>query len=220
MAVVSLIGALCPALASAHARDYVWTYEWYVPYRGERELELWTTEFGGGRSALQIELEFGVDGRYAVAPYLLVSRDGGRFRVDGWKLEQRYAFGEFHYGRLLPAAYLEVKKHGAEEYEVEFKAIGTVVLANGWNWSGNLVAEGKARRGAAIEWGYATAIGRPFGSDGNIGLEAFGSFTDRKHFLGPTAGVRIADRQKLVAGYGFATDGGAGRLRMLFEMEF
>lgn len=212
--------ALAPSVAQAHERDYVWTYEWYVPYKGEWELEFWATDFGGGRTDFQVELERGVDGRYAVAPYLLVSRDGNDFRVDGWKLEQRYAFGDFRYGRLLPALYAEVKKHGDEEYEMEFEAIGTVALANGWNWSGNLIAEGEAKGGSAVEWGYATAIGRPLDYSTSLGIEAFGSFTEKEHFIGPTAGFKLANRQKLVAGYGFATDGGPGRMRLLFEVEF
>ncbi len=205
--------------ARAHERDGVWTYEWYVPYALEREVEFWWTDFGEGRSNIQIEYEFGVDGHYAIAPYLLIERDGEHFRTVGWKLEQRYSFGEFGTERLLPSLNLELKKEGDEPYEVEAKAIGTYVFDSGISASANLIAERAMESGAPVEWGYAAMVSKSLGRH-SYAIEAFGNWTSGSSFIGPTIGTSLAPGEKVVAGYAFSTNGDPGRLRLLFEKEF
>ena len=206
--------------ALADERDFVWTYEWWVPYKGERELEFWLTDFGGGKSEFLIEFEYGVDGHYMFAPYIQIERDGNHYRVNGWKFEQRYSFGQFRYDTLLPGVYFEVKKENDEEYELEGKLIATVARKDGTSWSGNLIAEMKTDSRHGIVWEYATGVSRKHGYRMSYGIEAFGNITKRRHFIGPTVGMRIKPGQKIVAGYGFSSTGDPGRFRLLFEYEF
>lgn len=216
--VVAGVLAFC-GLSFADKRSGVWTYEWSVPYALEREVEFWWTDFGGGHSDIQFEFEYGVDGHYVVAPYLLIERDGNDYRTVGWKLEQRYAFGEFEPERILPSAYLELKKKGDEPYELEAKAIGTYTFNTGVSISGNLVVERKMESGAPVEWGYAAMVSQKFG-ERSVALEAFGSFTDGTLHLGPTLGMTMQGGEAFLAGYAFNTDGGPGRLRFLLRKEF
>src|SRR5689334_13812668 len=90
--------ALVAAPAGAHERFFTYTYDWFTPAKDEKEVELWWTQKNGGVADGQVEFEYGVTDRYAVAPYLLLKREhGGAFSVEGWKLEQRYRLGK--YGR-------------------------------------------------------------------------------------------------------------------------
>ncbi len=204
----------------AHERDLVWGYEWWVPYKGERELEFWFTDFGGGKSDLWFEFEYGVDGHYMFAPYLLMERDGNDFRVVGWKFEQRYSFGEFAFDRVLPGVYFEVKKEGGEEYELEAKAITTIAFSSGYNWTTNIIAEGKTEPRSKYQWEYTTGLSRRLQKGCSVGVEAFGNLTMQRHFVGPTVGMRLERGKKVLAGYGFSTTGDPGRFRLIFEWEF
>src|SRR5207244_2414276 len=132
---------------------------------------------------------YGVTPRWTVAPYLLTKREhGGKFEVEGWRLEQRYRFGERAERQLLPAAYLEVNKEKGEPYELEAKAI-TSLLFKDAIWSFNLIAERKLEGGEDVEWGYSTGVARLTRVHGfRLGAELFGSFTDRQHFAGPVIG--------------------------------
>lgn len=213
-----IFGAASSALADE--RDFVWTYDWRVPYKGERELEFWLTDFGGGKSDFLIEFEYGVDGHYMFAPYIQIERDGNEFRVNGWKFEQRYAFGGFRYNKLLPAVYFEVKRENNEPFELEGKFIATVVRKDGTSWSGNIIAETKTDGVNGIVWEYATGIMQKHGYRMSYGIEAFGNITKKRHFIGPTVGMRIKPGQKITAGYGFSSTGDPGRFRFLFQLEF
>ncbi|MCH7903109.1 MAG: hypothetical protein IH944_00920 [Armatimonadetes bacterium] len=206
--------------ALSHKRDLVWSYEWWVAYEGERELEFWFTDFGGGKSDVWLEFEYGVDGHYMVAPYLLMERDGSDLRVVGWKFEQRYSFGEFAFDRVLPGLYFEVKKEGGEAYELEAKLITTVAFSSGYNWTTNIIAEGKADGKNAVEWEYSTGVSFREGRKLSYGIEAFGNITKQRHFVGPTIGLQLDRGQKVLVGYGVSTKGAPGRLRLIFEWEF
>ena len=212
--------ALSCATACAHERDGVWTYEWYVPYSLEHEVEFWWTDFGGGQSDLQLESEYGVDGHYAASVYALAERDGGDYRVNGWKVEQRYAFGEFAFNRVLPAAYLEVKRSAGEPYELEGKWINTYALPSGLSFSANLVGEQELESGNAFEWGYEAMVSHSLPSGASVAIESFGNLFDSEFFVGPTVGKTLDVGRRLLAGYAFNTKGGPGRLRFLFEIEF
>lgn len=183
---------LSPAPASAHRRNFALTYDWFTPLKNEKEVEFrWTQERAGDADA-SAEFEYGVTGRYVFAPYLLLSRGhGDAWEVEGWKLEQRYRFGDFHEKRLLPAAYLEVEREGGD-WSMEGKFITSCV----WGphiWSFNLIAEQPIEAGAPLAWGYSTGVARLlkgslFGRATWIGAELYGNLFDRTHFAGPAVG--------------------------------
>jgi hypothetical protein len=214
--------ALLSPPAEAHRRNFTATYDWYTAAKNEKELELWWTQAQGGEADFWLEFEYGVTPRWTVAPYLLTkSEHGGKWEVEGWKLEQRYRFGEFSARRLLPAVYLEVVKEEDEPYELEFKGI-TSYVSGGRIWSLNLIAEKELEHHRAVEWGYATGVARrPFASGLWLGAEFFGNLTKDEHFGGPVLGYSFSsgDHLLLTGGLGL-NHRSAGQIRLLFEREW
>lgn len=222
----ALVATLCAAGlgfsagAEAHKRWFVYTYDWYVPFRGEREIELHWRGGQDGQWKVMVEYEYGVDGRFSIAPYLIFEGDRGKSHLQGWKLETRYSFGEPAYGRLLHGAYVEVAKEKDEPYELEAKYIGTIELANGWAWSGNLVAEREMESRQAVKWGYSMGMARRMNSNLHFMVEAFGNWSEREHFVGPGIGYKIDGRSQVLGTVAFSTNRGGNQLRLLYEFEF
>lgn len=219
-AVVLLFGAGMPA--QAHERFFTRTYDWFTPSQGEKELELWWTQKDGGEADAQIEFEYGVTSRYVLAPYLLMKREhGGDFAVEGWKLEQRYRFGEYGRHRFMPALYLEVKKENHASFELEGKIITTYLFGDRWIWSSNLIAESAVDGPSKVELGYATGISHPVTPRLGAGLELFGNWTEHEHFFGPTLTYQVGRGTKVLLNAGFRYDGGeGGSVRLMFEKEW
>jgi hypothetical protein len=214
---------LLPAApARADQRFFARTYDWFTPAKGEKELELWWIQENRGEADAQIEFEYGVTQRWVVAPYLLFKREtGGKFEFEGWKVEQRYRFGDFGYHRLMPAVYFEVKKEKEEPYELEGKLIGTYLWGNGWAWSGNLIFEGELKSGEKTKFGYATGISHPIKDGLRGGVELFGNWTEEEHFFGPTLAYRFNPTTQLVVNGGFRVAGPkGGAVTLLFEKEW
>jgi hypothetical protein len=220
LALVIALG--CAAPAKAHERYFTYTYDWFTPAKNEKELELWWTQEKGGVADGQIEFEYGVTNRYVIAPYLLLHREhGGDFSVEGWKLEQRYRFGNFGYNKFLPALYLEVKKENSEPYELEGKLITSYLFGRGWVWSTNFIFEGEVEDRAKVEFGYATGLSYPVTDRFRAGVELFGNWTEKEHFFGPTVSYRFRSDIKLLMTAGFRYQGEeSGAVRVIFEKEF
>jgi hypothetical protein len=212
--------AAMSALAAAHERFFVFTYDWFTPARFEREFEFTYDHFQSGNGFGQIEFEYGVTDRWVVAPYLLVEHKNGKAKLAGWQLEQRYRLGEFAYGKVLPAVYFEVHKESHKAYELEGKLIGSYMPNSKWIASGNFIVEQKIESGARMEFGYAAGIARIF-PKWSVGLEAKGNFLANEHIFGPTVGLNLGLGTKLNIGVGQSFGRAAeSRVRVLFEKEF
>jgi len=204
----------------AHLRYFTFTYDWFTPVKGEREIELWWTQREGGKITGLLEFEYGVTDKYVIAPYLIFERDEEETKLIGWKLEQRYAFGEFDFNRLLPAIYFEIERE-ENEYKVEAKAIGSFIPSEGdLVISANLIAEKELEGDSKIEWSYAVGIAREFESGLSMGLEFFGDWEKNRHFYNPVAAWKIRPGTKLLATGGLPSNGGDALFRVLFEHEF
>lgn len=208
------------AIALSDQRYFIQTYDWNTPSRFEREIEFTYDHFRDGTGFGQLELEYGVTDRWMVAPYILFEHDGGKAKIAGFQLEQRYRFGDFHYGRVLPAIYFEVHKDNHESFELEGKLIGSYQPNADWIASGNLIMEQHIEKGAKHELGYAAGVSRIY-SNFNVGLETKGNFLENEHIFGPTVGFIVGDRTKLSLGafHSFGK-GDASSVRLLFEKEF
>lgn len=213
--------AAAATAVSAHERYFVYTYDWYTPYRFEREVELNWTQFERGDSTIQMEYEYGANDRWAVAPYLLFEREDGKTRFEGFKLEQRYRFGEFGYRKLLPAIYLEVEKENDHPYELEGKLIGSYLPNSKWIVSGNLIFAQELKSGSKTEHGYSLGIANKIAPERQVGLEAFGSFDQNTHYIGPTFGFGTSYKTKFL-GTAAAPIAGGGpfQFRFIIEREF
>lgn len=207
--------------AQAHRRNFTYTYDWFTPAQREKEVEFWWTQAEGGEVDALLEFEYGVTSRWAVAPYLLTNRQhGGKWEVEGWKLEQRYRFGNYKERRLLPAVYLEFEREHNES-NLELKGI-TSYIWNGNIWSFNLIAEQPLRRGDSVKWGYATGVARRPGRSGLwLGLELSGNFTEKQHFAGPVVGYSLTpgDHLLLTGAAGLNHDS-PHQVRLIFEHEW
>jgi hypothetical protein len=214
----ALLGATTSAFA--HERYFIFTYGWFTPSRFEREFELTYDHFRGGAGFAQVELEYGVSDRWVVAPYALFSQEDGKFKFAGWQLEQRYRFGDFSYGRVLPAVYFEVHKENEEPFELEAKLIGSYMPNARWIASGNLIVERKIESDARTEVGYSVGLARIY-KNLSVGVEAKGNFLENQHFFGPAIGFGVGPGSKILlgGGIGFGQDTPA-RVRVLFEKEF
>lgn len=216
------IGALLTlaAVGSADQRYFTFTYDWNTPSKFEREFEVTYDHFRNGTGFGQLEFEYGVSDRWMVAPYILFDQDHGKSQIAGFQLEQRYRFGDFQYGRVLPAVYFEVHKENHSSYELEGKLIGSYMPNGDWIASGNFIVEQHVETGAKTEIEYAFGISRIY-SNFNVGVETKGSFLENEHILGPCVGFVVGDRMKVSLGamksFG---KGDVSQVRLLFEKEF
>ena len=238
--------------ARADLNRFAYTYGWWTQTKGGRELEFFHTQPKSGREwHNQIELEYGVTERYLVAPYILLDRSGGfsdfpgadgggesdeegsgsifdpirngrAYRYKGFKVEQRYRFGDYGIKKLLPAAYLEYARVKGESPELE----GKVILQFDPNYkttiSLNLIAEHYLKSGASFEYSYSSGIA--YLADKNdrywYGAEAFGNTTNHEHWAGPTVGTFIGKETRLVGTYAHTLSHGADQFRLVATRQF
>lgn len=219
-----LLGLAGPA--SADRRNFTYTYDWFTPGHNEKEVEFFWTQERGGEVDVELEFEYGVTDRYLVAPYLLLKREhGDKWEVEGFKLEQRYRFGDFKERRLLPALYFEVAKEFDESWEVEGKFITTYVTGPNL-WSFNLIGEQHLEDGEPFEWGYSTGLSHLITGAHNaratwVGFETFGSFTEREYWAGPVVGHSLNQQTRVIlTGALGLNDRSDTQVRLLFEHEW
>lgn len=221
---VALLGLATTGVApaQAHKRDFVYTYQWWTPAPGEKEIEPWMTyQPGPGKWEGQLEFEWPVTERWVVAPYLLFEQEAGSgFRTTGWKVEQRYRLGEFAEGKLLPALYAEVKKKDGEPHELEGKlllsrydgALSTAI---------NLIAKQELAGREKLAFGYAGGVSWAAARRLQVGIEASGSLSKNQHFAGPTVGFDPGPTTRILVGAGLGLNHRSpGRVRMIAEYEW
>ncbi|MDQ3813799.1 MAG: hypothetical protein M3347_07590 [Armatimonadota bacterium] len=220
--------------AQAHRRDFPFTYDWFQPAKGEKEIELHSRYRGRNNSfQQQIEFEYGITDRLMIAPYLVFEKElGGNLKYTEWKLESRYQLGEFQTGKVLPGVYLEYvgTKDGPDE--VEGKLILSRYGKNGDNLSFNYIIERELEGGAEFEnvysIGYARSLGKKntgfLGKRGaRAGFEWIHNLSSGRINAGPILGLSPAKNSWIVAGYAHnINDRGGNRpeFRLLFEYEW
>ncbi len=221
---MSCLLALSSRPAHAHKRNFAWSYEWFTPVVGEKETEVWLTSKDGGSTwQKQLEYEFAPSERHAVGLYLISENEGdGPLGYKGWKVENRYRFGELEDDRWLHAAYLEVKKETGEPYELEGKWLLSRYNARGDALAVNLIAEKELTSGADVEWGYSAGWNRQVGKRMRLGAEAFGEFANDAHWLGPNLAYDYDPHLRLVmaAGAPLTDEADAWAFRAIAEYEW
>jgi len=206
----------------AHKRDFVWTYEWFTPAKIEREIEfVATSKPESHQTQAQVEFEFGVTERWVVAPYFVHETEKGEPAMNGVKLEQRYRFGDFKRYRLLPSAYLELKKMAREDYEGEAKGIVSYVGRN-FNFAANLIVSKKLVAGAKKDAAYAAGWSTRLSNDIIGGVEVFGGLNEANPAAGPTFCFDLSGSQRINLGVAFGLNEKAQDLsaRVIYEYEW
>jgi hypothetical protein len=225
VALTSALTISVAAPAQAHRRDFAFTYEWWTPAVGEKEIESYSTynadtkNFDGA-----VEFETGLTERLGLGVYYLYSKDNGEsLKGEGYKIESRYRFGEFRRGKVLPAAYLEYEKENGETAEMEAKLLLTSYGTDpaGTKFALNLIAERELESGADYEYGYALGYSRKGDARTRYGLELTGSLEENEHALGPVVAHQVNKNVRALLSTNFAlTDKADTRLRFLVEYEW
>lgn len=127
-AALPLLGALA-ASASAHDKDFAYSVDWALPYRGEHELESWSTYVPRSNEFEQlVKYEYGVTDSFTIEPAVELKKpNGDPFKLEAVELEAYYHFRDFGYGKLLPALEAEVERL-VQELDEEEEARATARL--------------------------------------------------------------------------------------------
>ncbi len=220
-AVLLLAGLL--SSAHGHKRNFAWSYEWFTPYEGENEIELWLTDSDREDTwDTRVEYEFAAGPRWAVGLYATRDeRADAALDFNGWRWENRYRFGDLALGKWLHAAYLELKKERGEPYEVESKWLLSRYTEDEAA-AVNLTAERELASGADVEWGASAGWNRSIAIRWRAGVEAFGSISDGEWHLGPNITYDPNAHVRFVAGIGLGLTGDSDNriFRLLTEYEW
>jgi hypothetical protein len=187
--------------ASAHHRDFTFLRDWFLPYKGEMEVEsrtFWSPRTG--ELEQQFEFEYGITDNFAFEPGIAFHRDpGDKLHLDGLDAELRFRFGTYGVNKFLPAMNVEFE-HPVDTEEPdhgEIKLIGSYITPKGDDFTVN-VNIGKNLKGDDTktegEWavGYATSIGQyskeamGYNVGFRVGVEMIGDFQEHFYKLGPT----------------------------------
>jgi hypothetical protein len=228
MAIMCTVWGMGVVQAVAHQRDFPFTYDWFQPSPGEKEIEPGTHwRPGGGSFEQQIEFEYGVNRRFMVAPYLVFNRAAGQeLRYSAFKVETRWQLGNFADGRILPGLYLEYEQPSGEAGEMEGKVILSRYDRSGGDLSLNLVTEQTLKSGIPIRATYSFGYARPLGASRfrpRAGLECVRDIDEGRVDIGPVLGFSPGGATWMVAGCGFPVshgNRGGPDLRLLMEYEW
>jgi len=224
-----LVGVAASPPAHAHRRDFPFTYDWRQPSKGEKEIELHTRYRGRDNSfRQQIEFEYGITDRWAIAPYLVFNKGSGddSLKYDGWKLETRYQLGEYKTGRVLSGLYLEYVGNKDAPDGVEGKLILSRYGKSGSNLSFNYIVERELENGAEFENEYSFGYARPLGKNRGGprgGFEWIHNLSSGRINAGPVIAFAPTKNTWITTGYAFAVndrDGNKGEFRLLAEYEW
>ena len=226
-ALAAASGALIlSGVAQADRRQYLATYGYYTPEKGEVEIEQWTDAFvpkhGSTSYRTKTEIEYGITDRLAAGLYFVnKSSGGGPLKYNETKLELRYRFNEPGRQFWDTAGYLEIVRpnHSDDPYETEVKAIFSHEFPK-FNLSLNIIGEKELAGGEEIELGYAVGIAPHLTGRTNYSFEAFGS--DNSHYVMPAFWLIPGPRQNIGIGIakGLTKDSDKFQVRTLYTIEF
>ncbi len=157
-----------------------------------------------------------------LAPYLNFLGVKDEPTLGGWALETRYRFGELRSRTLLPALYFEPQQlAGDPALTFEGRLIGSYYTSDKFDTliSGNLVMERLMERNEQVGFGYAIGAVKMC-KRGWLGAEAYGSWTDKEHFIGPTGGIKVGKSASLIVNYAFPLNGQDSQLKVILAHDF
>ncbi len=184
----------------AHAdwRGYVWTYEYMTMAQRTKKIEYYFTTEVPQTSTSNVntmrhwlELEYGLTDRWDIAGYLQYKQANRKgetdFDYDGFKIRTRYRFGEKDKYLLDPLVYFEYKKDdvGSTPDKLESKIILAKDIGK-WNVSYNQVLDQELESSGRSNHGFAFGTNYQLDPRFKAGIEAKGSYTDDKYYVGPT----------------------------------
>lgn len=129
LAALPLLAAAATS-AAAHDKDFAYNVDWALPYRGEFEVESWSTWVPRSNDFEQLlKLEYGVTDYFTIEPAFEFKKPNGEnFKLEAAELEAYVNFRDFGYGKLLPALEGEVERLVTTPDEDEEEARATARL--------------------------------------------------------------------------------------------
>ena len=150
-------------------------------------------------------------------------RIGSGYRYGGYQIESRYRFGDYGYKKLLTSAYVEYEQLRHEGNALESKAIFQFDPNESSDFAFNLIATQGLRQHTAVSWGYS--FGGTYLADKKndrywLGGEAWGNWSAKQHWIGPSVGGYLGKKTRLVGTYGWQTQGvGGDQFRLMLSQE-
>lgn len=212
--------------AQAHRRDFVFNTDWRQPSQGEKEIESHTIYDGRSDTfKQQLEFEYGVTKRLAIAPYVLFEKEqGDSLKYKGFQVETRYQLGNYKRGEILSGLYLEYAKEKDQSAELEGKLILSRYGKNGDDITFNYVVGRHLENGAELEHKYTLGYARDLGKSGaRIGAEWIHDLSSGQINAGPTVAFGLGSDVWVSTGYAFplnSREGNKGEYRLIAEYEF
>ena len=224
--------------SSAHEREFTLSRDWFLPYKGESEVEsrtFWNTRNNSIRQ--QFEYEYGVTDWFAIEPGIEFHHDDeDSFKAEAIDFELRFHFLTFEYERVLPALNVEYE-HALDSDENDHGELKGIVswygetghdLTLNVNVGRELVSGGDHESEATF--GYV----RPFGelepgdeaglhSAPRFGVEAAEDFQEHHVGAGPLVVFRGTEHLNVLTSYIFGMndrDQNGDELRLILEWEF
>ncbi len=231
--------------AGAHHRDFTLSRDFFLPYKGEKEIESRSHFFNKTKQYVQeFEFEYGITDHIAFEPGIMYVRDNGEeLKYEGFDGELRLNFGDFHYDRILPALNFEFEKPKNEDSHGELKFISTVYFHDGGdltinvNVGQNLEGDNKSTD-SELTLGYVRPLNGKFEGHeehgyGELeympglrgGFEFVRDLHDSGHdmLLGPTLVYRASKNFNVLGTYAFAINNredNSDQFHFIMEYEF
>lgn len=209
-------------LAAAQDTKFGQTYTWLTESKGEHEIEIKMTRADRNTWLSENEFETGVTDRLTIAPYLNFQFARQNPTLGGWSLETRYRFGDLKAKTLLPAIYLEPQElTGDPAMTLEGRLIGSYYPSDKFDvlLSGNLVMTRLMERSEAVGYGYAVGAVKMQPKHW-CGAEAYGSWADKSHFIGPTFGLKLKSSSAVIFNAGISLNKQDNYLKVIYAQDF
>lgn len=224
--------------AAAHHRDFVFLRDWYLPFKGENEIEYRLTHNNRNNEMIhEIEFEHGVTDHFAIEPGIeWHQQDAERLHLDGFDIELRFNFGQAKMNQILPALNVEYESPFAtdESPTARLKFVLSYFTPKGEDFSFNLIKGQETKfdkaKQSEIDFGYVRPLqklvteksrGYKIGLRG--GFEARWDLESNMLAVGPTIAFEKDEHFNILAHYYFGandrhfnTDG----FRIIAEWEF
>lgn len=228
---------LAAPLASAHEREFTLSRDWFLPVRGESEIESRTfVDTTHGVTTQEFEYEYGVTDWFGIEPGIQFVNEGDHFELDAVDVEARFHFGQFAYDRFLPALNVEYEhpKDNAEPDHGELKLIVSRYGQDGQDYTVNLNGgrelTSDGAKDSELTFGYVrpfrdvdASSSAYFRSEPRWGVEAEHDFQESFDRVGPLFVYRGTTHLNMLASYVFALNErgeNPDQLSLILEWEF
>lgn len=232
-----------PAVADAHARDYLVNQPYFTAKRGEFEVTSWNDmnfseadNSGTYHSKHQLELEYGITDHLQLAYYEVYTWDRAKdWERDAFKIEAKARFAEAGQWPVDIALYTEYKNpdghRSVSSDELENKVILSKDVGR-WNLIGNVIFEKKLNTHSDWEFGYTAGVSYGVTPRTRLGLEVketlgdSGEFgwrrKDHQLYLVPGVYTSLGSHVRVLVGPAFGLTHASDdlQLRSIVEVEF